>query len=123
MQINIYVYVLTKAETITLNSIFFLILTIINCRGIQITPYYLQRRLEPGGLQTMQSHTQEVGRNTRRSRVFLPTLLSCSNRFLRALQQNRAQSRLLYLLKNVKDICFHSVLLGGPNPRSGVQIR
>ena len=38
MQINIYVYVLTKAETITLNSIFFLILTIINCRGIQITP-------------------------------------------------------------------------------------
>ena len=30
--------------------------------------------------------------------VFLPTLLSCSSRFLRALQQNRAQSRLLYLL-------------------------
>ena len=29
---------------------------------------------------------------------FLPTLLLCSSRFLRALQQNRAQSRLLYLL-------------------------
>ena len=32
--------------------------------------------------------------------VFLPTLLSCSSRFLRALQQNRAQSRLLYLFYN-----------------------
>ena len=31
-----------------------------------------------------------------------PTLLSCSSRFLRALQQNRAQSRLLYLLKSRK---------------------
>ena len=41
--------------------------------------------------------TQEVGRNTRRSRVFLSTLLSCSSRFLRAFWQNRAQSRLLYL--------------------------
>ena len=30
--------------------------------------------------------TQEVGRNTF---VFLPTLLSCSSRFLRALEQNR----------------------------------
>ena len=30
--------------------------------------------------------------------VFPPTLLSCSSRLLRALQQNRAQSRLLYLL-------------------------
>ena len=30
--------------------------------------------------------------------VFFPTVLSCSCRFLRALQQNRAQSRLLYLL-------------------------
>ena len=28
--------------------------------------------------------------------VFLSTLLSCSSRFLRVLQQNRAQSRLLY---------------------------
>ena len=27
--------------------------------------------------------------------VFLPTLLSCSSRFLRALKLNRAQSRLL----------------------------
>ena len=33
--------------------------------------------------------------------VFLPTLISCSSRFLRALQRNRAQSRLLYLLINV----------------------
>ena len=32
-----------------------------------------------------------------------PTLLSCSSRFLRALQQNRAQSRLLYLLKSGKN--------------------
>ena len=29
--------------------------------------------------------TQEVGRNTRLRLVFLPTLLSCSSRFLRAL--------------------------------------
>ena len=36
------------------------------------------------------------GENTKRSRVFLPTP-SCCGRFLRALQQNRAQTRLLYL--------------------------
>ena len=30
--------------------------------------------------------------------MFPPTLLSCSSRFLHALRQNRAQSRLLYLL-------------------------
>ena len=41
--------------------------------------------------------------------MFPPTLLSCSSRFLRALQQNRAQSRLLYLLiraifPNVPDV-------------------
>ena len=30
--------------------------------------------------------------------MFLPTLLSCSSRFLRALQQNRAHSRLLFML-------------------------
>ena len=36
------------------------------------------------------------GENTKRSRVFLPTL-SCCGCFLRALQQNRAQTRLLYL--------------------------
>ena len=41
--------------------------------------------------------TQDVGRNTRLRRVS-PALLSCYRRFLRALQQNRAQSRLLYLL-------------------------
>ena len=33
--------------------------------------------------------------------VFLPTLISCSSRFLHALQRNRAQSRLLYLLINM----------------------
>ena len=33
--------------------------------------------------------------------VFPPTLLLCSSRFLRALQQNRAQSRLLYLLNKM----------------------
>ena len=42
--------------------------------------------------------TQEVGRNTRLRLVFPPTLLLCSSRSLCALQQNRAQSRLLYLL-------------------------
>ena len=42
--------------------------------------------------------TQEVGRNMRCYHMFLPTLLPCSSGFLRALQQNRAQSRLLYLL-------------------------
>ena len=36
------------------------------------------------------------GENTKRSRVFLPPP-SCRGRFLRALQQNRAQTRLLYL--------------------------
>ena len=46
-------------------------------------------------------HSRSVGRNTRRSRVFLPTLISCSSRFLRALQRNRAQSRLLYSLINM----------------------
>ena len=49
-------------------------------------------------------NTQEVGRNTRLRLgswlrlVFFPTLLSCFSRFLRGLQQNRTQSRLLYLL-------------------------
>ena len=42
--------------------------------------------------------SQEVGRNSRLRLVFLPTLLSCTSRFLRALQQHRAQSRPLYLL-------------------------
>ena len=49
--------------------------------------------------------TQEV-RNTRIRLVFLPTLLSCSRRFLRALKQNRAQSRLLYLLNKIQELCF-----------------
>ena len=47
--------------------------------------------------------TQEVGRNTRLRLMFPPTLLSCSNRFLRAPQQNRAQPRLLYLLNSVEE--------------------
>ena len=47
-----------------------------------------------------ESNSQEVGRNTRLRLVFSPTLLSCSSRFLSALQQNRAQSRLLYLLNS-----------------------
>ena len=43
----------------------------------------------------------ENRRNSLRLRlVFLPTLLSCSSRLLRALQQNRAQSRLLYLVQH-----------------------
>ena len=42
--------------------------------------------------------TQQVKRNTRLRLVFPPTLLSYSIPFLRALQQNRAESRLLYLL-------------------------
>ena len=37
--------------------------------------------------------TQEVERNTQLKLIFLPTPLSCSSRFLRALQQNRAQSK------------------------------
>ena len=41
---------------------------------------------------------QEIGRNTRVRLVLPLTLLSCYHRFLRALQQNRVQSRLLYLL-------------------------
>ena len=42
--------------------------------------------------------SQEVERNTCLRLVFPPTPLSCYRRFLRALQQNRAQSRILYLL-------------------------
>ena len=56
--------------------------------------------------------TQEVGRNTRLRLVFTPTLLSCSSRFLRALQQNRAQSRLLYLLNN-KKLSYNIEKFGG----------
>ena len=40
----------------------------------------------------------------------LPTLLSYCSRFLRALQQNSAQSRLLYLLKELSRI-FPCLLL------------
>ena len=45
-------------------------------------------------------------RNTRIRFVFLPTLLSRSNRFLCALQQSRTQSRLLYLLNGIFIIRF-----------------
>ena len=47
----------------------------------------------------MRGEIIKVGRNTRLRLLFSPTLLSCSSRFLRALQPNIAQSRLLYLLK------------------------
>ena len=50
------------------------------------------------GLKICFEKLKKWGGNTRRSRVFLSTLLACSNRLLRALQQNRAQSRLLDLL-------------------------
>ena len=45
-------------------------------------------------------------RNTRIRFMFLPTLLSCFNRFLCALQQNRTQPRLLYLLNGIFIIRF-----------------
>ena len=50
--------------------------------------------------------TREVGGNTRLRLVFPPTLLLCSFRFLRALQQIRALSGLLYFLKKPRDIAF-----------------
>ena len=43
--------------------------------------------------------------------MFLTTLLSCFRRFLPALQQNRAQSRLLYLLNRKKSINYNLVSL------------
>ena len=50
--------------------------------------------------------TEEVGRNTRLRLVFPSSLLLCYRRFLRALQQTRAQSRLLYLLIFISDLVF-----------------
>ena len=44
---------------------------------------------------------KEVGRNTPLRLVYLPTLLSCFSHFLRALQQNEAQSWPLYLLISI----------------------
>ena len=41
---------------------------------------------------------KEQGETLAYGLVFPPTLLLCSRRFLHALQQNRVQSRLLYLL-------------------------
>ena len=52
--------------------------------------------------------TQEVGRNTRLRLVFPPILLSCSSRFLSALKQDIAQSRLLYLLNNPQNIVLET---------------
>ena len=50
--------------------------------------------------------TQE-GRNTRLRLVFPPTLLWCSSRSLRVLQQNRAQSRYLYLLTSKQPVTLN----------------
>ena len=48
---------------------------------------------------------------TRLRLMFLTTLLSCFRRFLPALQQNRAQSRLLYLLNRKRSINYNLVSL------------
>ena len=64
--------------------------------------------------------TQEVGRNTRLLLVFSPTLLSWYRRFLRALKQNRAQSRLLCLLnkfivaESITENFYHVAILFRP---------
>ena len=56
-----------------------------------------------------QIRIQEVVRNTRLRLVFLSALLSCSSRFLRALQQNRAQSSLTALfLKHANYNCLNA---------------
>ena len=60
--------------------------------GIQQILYYREIKHLGSGM-----NTQEVGETKRCGCVFLPILLSCSSRFLRALQQNRAQLRPLYL--------------------------
>ena len=44
--------------------------------------------------------------NTGHSQVFLPTLLECSSGFLSALQQNRAQSRLLHSSYDKQSVKF-----------------
>ena len=46
-------------------------------------------------------------RNTKRSWVFLLTTISFSSRFRHALQQNRTQSRPLYLLNQRQHIRFY----------------
>ena len=66
--------------------------------------------------------TQEVERNTRLRLVFLPTLLSCYRRFLGDLQQNRAQSRLLYLLIKILSYGWQSIRLKSSN-RLGISSR
>ena len=73
-----------------------------NAWGTQRILYYKKNREALTALCTVVKHlgsgmsTQEV-RTKRCGCVFHPTFLSCSSRFLRALQQNRGQSRLLYL--------------------------
>ena len=75
-----------------------------NAEGISCILHYKANRKALTALCSVVKHlgsgqsTQEVRRNTRLRLVFLPTILSCSSRFLRALQPNRAQLRLLYLL-------------------------
>ena len=57
----------------------------------------------------MSTPTQKVGRNTRLRLVFLPTLLSCYRRFVRALHLHTgAQSRLLYYLTG---LCGNMLLI------------
>ena len=60
--------------------------------GIQQILYYREIKHLGSG-----RSTQELGETKRCGRVFLPTLLSCFSRVLRALQQNRAQLRPLFL--------------------------
>ena len=60
--------------------------------GIQQILYYREIKHLGSGM-----NTQEVGETKRCGYVFLPTLLSRFSRVLRALQQNRAQLRPLYL--------------------------
>ena len=57
----------------------------------------------------MSAPTQKVGRNTRLRFVFLPTLLSCYRRFVRALHLNTGgQSKLLYYLTG---LCGNMLLI------------
>ena len=58
-----------------------------------------------------------MGKNIRVRLVFSPTLLSCST-VLPALQRNRAQSRLLYLL--IKILSFTGIHKGVESPSDGI---
>ena len=59
--------------------------------------------------QEVVEHERSVGENTRRSRVFFPTFWVLY-RFISALQQNRAQSRLLYYRGQPKAGTGHKML-------------